>query len=309
MSEIKKVLFLGSKRMGLKCLMKIYSLCPDYLKGAITIDDKNDSRCVLNKFQEFCLNAGIPLNVSNNQKDAEDFIMKLQPDLCIVVGWYWLFSNEIIDTISHGFLGIHNSLLPSYRGGSPLNWAIINGEKKIGISLFSIENEMDSGDIWVQESVELKFNDYIGDILYRLEKKAVALFDKHYIGIISQNIQPIPQDHIKATFCAQRYPEDGFIQWEKSSADIYNFIRAQSSPYPGAFTYYNGNKLIIWEATPKKMTFFGTPGQVARISDNGVYVICGDNKPIVLKTIDLGSGKMPATKSIKSLRIRFRSQV
>jgi methionyl-tRNA formyltransferase len=102
-----------------------------------------------------------------------------------------------------------------------------------------------------------------------------------------------------------RTPEDGLIDWNKPSHSVYNFIRAQSEPYPGAFTIFEGKKLIIWKAHPSPITYYGTPGQVAKASHEGVYVICGDNTPLVCDFVEYDGKKDTASKTIKSIKTRF----
>jgi methionyl-tRNA formyltransferase len=216
-----------------------------------------------------------------------------------------MIGDETLEVASYGFLGMHNSSLPKYRGGSPLVWTMINGEKQAGLSLFSFTKGIDEGDIWAQESVEIGPDDYIADILMKLEAKAIALLREKYLDILNGKLKPVPQNHNLATYCAMRIPEDGLIDWHKPSQGVYNFIRAQSDPYPGAFTISEGKKLIIWRAHPSPITYYGTPGQVARISPDGVYVICGDNTPLICDFVELDGKKDAASKTIKSIKTRL----
>ncbi|MEW6605774.1 MAG: methionyl-tRNA formyltransferase, partial [Thermoproteota archaeon] len=239
--------------------------------------------------------------------ETEKLIRTLKPDLCVVSGWYWLISQDTLNFVPRGFIGIHNSLLPKYRGGSPLVWTMINGEQKAGVTLFSFTTGMDDGDIWDQRTIEIEFTDYVSDVLKKLEDKALCILREKYLDILKNKAKAIPQDSSEATYCAQRFPFDGLIDWKKTAVEVYNFVRAQSEPYPGAFTMYEGKKLTIWRAHPENITFYGTPGQVARITDSGVYVICGNQKPLVLDVVELeGKGdKEAANKVINSIKTRF----
>jgi len=305
MSRIKKVLFIGSKKLGLRCLQEMHDLDPDSIIGILTIDDRDDGRNVYKGFEEFAAAKKINFYVARNKAEAEDNILRASPEICFVVGWYWIISAGTLKSVPNGFLGIHHSLLPKYRGGSPLVWAVINGEKMVGTTLFSFTEGMDDGNIWAQESLEVDDKDYISDLLVRLEEKAVSILREKYIPILEKKAKPSPQDHKKATFCAQRIPEDGLIDWNKGALEIFNFVRAQSEPYPGAFTFLDHKKLIIWKANPEKMVYYGSPGQVARKSYSLVYVICGDNRPIVLETVEYDGRKSRAGDIIKSIKTRF----
>lgn len=306
MNQFPRVVFLGSKRIGLRILKEIYTISPDCLIGAITIDDRDDALLTQHQaFQKYSEEISVPLFTVNNKAEADKTILKLHPDMGIVVGWYWLIGKKILDNATNGFLGIHNSLLPKYRGGSPLVWSLINGDTKVGFSLFKLTAGMDDGPVWAQGSVNNGSSDYISDILNKIEEKTVKIFRETYLSIINKEIQPSEQDHFQATYCAQRLPNDGLINWAMSADYIYNFIRAQSEPYPGAFTWYKSSKLIIWRAQLFPFKYFGTPGQVAKITKNGVYVICGNNTAIILKDIQIGNQRGNAEELIQSFKVRF----
>jgi len=307
MSKIKKVLFIGSKSLGLRCLKEMHNLDAGSVAGVLSIDDRDDIRSVFDDFKRFTSDNNLDLHIASDKTSAEKAIRDLSPEICFVAGWYWIIGRETLNSVPGGFLGIHNSLLPAYRGGSPLVWAMINGERTVGTSLFSFAEGMDDGPIWAQEKVEVGENDYISDALSKLEEKAVAMLKDNYAAILEEKIKPRPQDHSKATFCAQRMPEDGLIKWEKSSREIYNFIKAQSEPYPGAFTILDNKKLTIWKARPENTIYYGLPGQVAGRSGDDVCVICGDNKPIILQTVGYEGVKSPAGSIIKSIKTRLKN--
>jgi methionyl-tRNA formyltransferase len=305
MSNVNRVLFMGSKQLGLRVLREMYSLSPETLIGALTIDDTNDTRTALSGFQSFSNESNLELHTAKNRKQSEQIIEDLKPDLCLVVGWYWLISNRVIDAVPRGFIGIHNSLLPYFRGGSPLIWQIISNEKEVGFSFFSFTQSMDDGPIWAQGSVLVEEHDYISHVLRKLEDKTVEVLREKYPLILNGDIRPVEQQHELATYCAQRFPNDGNIDWHKPAHDTYNFIRAQSDPYPGAFTYFEAQMLKIWKAKMFEGKYYGTPGQVARITADGVYVICGDNSAIILEDVELGGKRGKANDFIKCIRGRM----
>lgn len=306
-SEIDSVLFLGSKKIGYESLIAIYEANPKILSGIITIDDREDSRSVYDNFHIFANTHQLDIYVVRSQIAADEIILNVKPKLCFVIGWYWIVRQEILNEVPFGFLGIHSSLLPQYRGGSPLVWSLIRGEKVVGTTLFSLSDGMDDGNIYTQIKISVQDEDYISDILEKLETATIDMIRKTYPLILNNSIQSFPQNHELATFCAQRIPEDGLIDWSNRSMDIYNFIRAQSHPYPGAYTKFNDQKLIIWKASLKNQIYYGTPGQVASIKDGLVYVICGDQKPIALEYVQL-DGCLPAYAGdiIKTRSTRFK---
>ena len=302
----RRVVFMGSKSAGLGCLRRLVALAPDRLVGVITLDDRADSRSALGGFATFAEELEQPLHVAKDRLHSENLLVELRPDLVFVLGWYWLIPKTVLDRVPGGFVGIHYSLLPKYRGSSPLVWQIINGEPTVGLSVFSFTETMDEGPIWAQIRVRLLESDYIADILAKLESKTEEVLADIYPGMLDGSLKPRPQRDEPATYGAARCPDDGLINWNQPARSVYNFIRAQSSPYPGAFTIYGGNKLPIWKADLLNTQYYGLPGQVVRVASEGVYVVCGDNHPLLLRTV---SDQRPAQEVIRSVTTRLPSRL
>jgi len=305
MTEIKKVLFIGSKQLGLRILEELYTLSPHILIGVMTIDDIGDARSKYQEIKHFAQTRGLQFCTAVNRSHSEQFVRQLRPDLCFVVNWYWIMGKECLSSVPFGFIGIHNSLLPKYRGCSPLIWAIIKGEREVGFSIFSFSSGMDEGAIWAQDRVIIESDDYISSVLGKIETKSLEILQSIYLKILEGTIKPKEQKHELATYCAQRFPRDGNIDWSKSAIDIYNFVRAQSDPYPGAFTYYEGQLLKIWRARCFERPYFGTPGQVAGVINGEVIVVCGDDSAIVLDELEKDGRRGKAREFIKSFKGRF----
>jgi len=187
--------------------------------------------------------------INGNLKDYYDQLISLKPDFFLVIGWYYMIPEKFLLLAQKGTVGIHASLLPKYRGNAPLVWAMIKGEKETGISLFYLAEGVDLGDIIAQEAFLIDEQDTIKDLL---EKTTIASLKilKNYIPKIAEGIAPrFKQDHSNSSTYPKRSPEDGLIDWKWDCERIQNFIRAQTKPYPGAFTIINGKKVIIWDAS------------------------------------------------------------
>lgn len=134
------------------------------------------------------------------------------------------------------------------QGGAPLVWAMINGERSAGTTLFFMDGGVDSGDIIAQRRFKIFKTDTIADVYKRANENALQMLEESLPLLEQGAVRRVPQDDSKATHFPQRFPEDGLINWSKPVSDIKNFIRAQTRPYPGAFTRINGKKVVIWDA-------------------------------------------------------------
>lgn len=286
MQNDKRVIFLGSKKSGLNCLKAIYNINPTALVGVITIDDREDSRSSLYEIIAFCKINSIEIKIAKSKYESERCIKFFKPDLAIVFGWYWIISHKVINESELGFIGVHYSILPKYRGCSPLVWSIINGDEEIGFSVFSLTKNMDEGDIWYQYKRKLNNNDDIGNILQEFDDVFVTEIQTLYPNILKKNLKPSPQNKELATYCKQRKPIDGLINWSENATNVFNFIRAQSKPYPGAFSYYFNEKLIIWKSRIYSETISNYPCGIFIKINNSIIVSCGNNTAIELLEVN-----------------------
>lgn len=169
-------------------------------------------------------------------------------DLIIVSGYSRLIPPHIISHPRIGIANIHQSLLPLYRGRHPLNWALIKGEKYTGVTIHHINRRFDAGNIILQEKVKIEENDTVMNIYWKTVEKGKGLICRLARIIGQKRFAGIKQDENKATIYPVRKPEDGEINWRDSAINIKNLIRALAEPYPGAYFYLKGKKIIIDEA-------------------------------------------------------------
>lgn len=179
--------------------------------------------------------------------DYKKEIVELKPDVILVLGWYYMVPKSIRELATLGAWGIHASVLPKYAGGAPLVWAIINGEQETGVTLFKLDDGVDDGDIIEQTRFPILPTDTILEVYDKAtiasEKILQKVFSKEY------NIKFMPQDKSTIEIYPQRKPQDGEINLDWPATRMYNFIRAQSPPYPGAFIKTtDGKRLVILKA-------------------------------------------------------------
>lgn len=285
---MKRAAFVGSKALGLAVAKEMARLAPEQLAGIITIDDTNDTRSALDAFEQFAQESQIPLHVLSKSGELKSVIQELEPNLCVVVGWYWLLKAELLAMVPDGWLGIHASLLPQYRGGAPLVWAVINGEKQTGLSLFYFDEGMDTGDVVAQRQFSVEFTDTIADVLKKAEHWSLDVIRENYPLLLRGTAPRHTQDHSGASYVALRGPEDGRIEWNQPAEDLYNFIRAQTHPYPGAFCLTASQQTLrVWEAAPFPHPYYGTPGKVVMISGDEAVVTCASPTALRLLRVQL----------------------
>lgn len=304
---LHRVLFIGSKESGLNVLKTIHKVSPDTLVGCVTVDDSDDSRSKLEEFRKFTKNNSIDLKILSGKCDLTESVKKYKPELCIVMGWYYIIAEELLTQVIGGFVGIHNSLLPAHRGFAPVVWSMIAGDKQTGFSVFSFDGGMDTGDIWYQGIVDIKEDDHIGDVLKKIDDQIELFFETRYIEILEGKMRPVKQKTTGITYGARRTPEDGLIDWNSSADEIYDFIRAQSKPYPGAYSKYKSKKITIWNARVFPHKIQGMPGQIGLIDRdrNSLVVVCGHNTGLVLDYIEIDGTEIGVTNVIKSLNYKM----
>lgn len=302
-----RVLFIGSKHLGLATLRLLVSAAADRVAGVVTFDDGRDTRSALADIRTLAESAALPLLISEKATDLAAFAASLAPDLALVVGWYRVLPATLLKSFPRGAYGVHFSPLPRYRGGSPLVWQIINGERQLGISLFRFTAGMDDGPLLLQDSVPIGPDDHVGDVLARAERRTLELLDGNLAAFLENRLEAREQNHDQATFCVMRRPEDGQIDWRQPARRVYDFIRAQSTPYPGAFSYLDQCKVTLWRARPLPALVFGQPGQVTGFFADGPAVVCGDNSALLVTCIQVGEEvDVPPGKVLRpGIRLRW----
>ena len=295
--------FLGSKRQGLESLRAL--LTAHHPVEVVTLDDRADGRSCLADIRALAQDHACPVVVVPDTGELPPSVYR-PADLLVVIGWYRLLPAPILEMARLGAVGVHNSLLPRYRGGAPLVWALLEGETTVGASLFSLGPGIDDGPVWSRIMVDVMPDDDIGSVLERLIPASARMVQTTVPRILAGTIAPEPQRHEEATYGAQRTIDDGVVNWQWSARDIQRFVRAQTKPYPGAFTYLGRQRLRLWQATVLAETVHATPGQVTGRTASSVHVACGGGQVLALHAVSLDGGDVvPAPAIIRSRSIRF----
>ncbi|MDQ8039469.1 MAG: formyltransferase family protein [Rickettsiella sp.] len=207
------------------------------------------------------------------QETIQDLI-PLKPDFAIVAGWYHLMPKRLRLLFSKGCSGFHASLLPQLRGGAPLNWAILLGLTKTGVSYFELSDQVDDGLLYAQRAFLIGEKHDIATLIRKTEFYVLEILQE-VLPKVSQGDHKKYQQVGIPSYCGQRKPMDSLINWRQSTEKILRLIRASTKPYAGAYTFFNTSKVIIFKASfNNKLTIVGSPGQVFKIFDEW-YVACG----------------------------------
>ncbi len=309
------IILISSTKFGFSCLKEL--LCSSHTVSAIITTKREiaisyeENKVTISNYYDFkdiSNHHNIPLMyVQRDIMHLENEIEALKPDIIIAAGWYYMVPGSIRSIPRFGCTGFHASLLPKYAGGAPVNWAILNGEKKTGITFFMLEKGVDTGDIIDQKETIITLEDTCKTVYDRLTELACEILSKKLPLLEKGTLKLRKQDKSKQTIMPQRNPEDGVIYWNKSALEIYNLIRATTKPYPGAFTFYKETKLIIWEAKLYNgINVKVEPGTILDlVSDKnheGILVSTGDiNTQLLLTRISLNGveGDLPIDRAIE----------
>ncbi len=221
-----------------------------------------------------------------NSRETLAAVAALDPELVFVVGWSQLVRDPFIALAREGVFGMHPTLLPRHRGRAPIPWAILTGLARTGVTLFEIvDATADSGAIVGQVVVDIAEDETATTLFDRLATAHVALIREFVPQLVARSAPRSPQDPKRASAWPKRIPADGIIDWETRAPYLYDWVRAQTRPYPGAFTYLGEEKVVVWRARPVDETEAAPAGTIVAEHADGHVVACGEGA-LVLEEIE-----------------------
>lgn len=212
-----------------------------------------------------------------NSEGTLDVVRGLEPELIFVVGWSELVRNPFIALAREGVFGMHPTLLPRHRGRAAIPWAILSGLARTGVTLFEITDATaDSGAIVGQVVLEISPDETATTLFERVATAHVELIREFVPQLLERRAPRIPQDSSRASSWPKRTPADGIIDWETRAPYLYDWVRAQTRPYPGAFTFLGEQKVVVWRARPVELEAPAAAGTVVAYEPDGPVVACGE---------------------------------
>ncbi|GEL20828.1 methionyl-tRNA formyltransferase [Pseudonocardia asaccharolytica] len=227
--------------------------------------------------EELALRHDLPV-LLRTQPDDEELHRRLkeaEPDVIVATNWRTWIPPQVFDLPRYGTLNVHDSLLPAYAGFAPINWAIINGETEVGVTAHLMDAELDAGAIVMQRAVPVGPRDTATDLFHHTLELFGPITVEGLDLLASGRTDWLPQDRSRASFFHKRSIEDSRIDWNWSARDIANLVRAQSDPYPNAFTHHRGAVLRILSARVSERPYGGTPGRIFFREGDGVVIVAG----------------------------------
>ncbi|MFA4819935.1 MAG: methionyl-tRNA formyltransferase [Candidatus Aenigmatarchaeota archaeon] len=287
-----RIIIIGPTLLTRKCLEALIRDGRDEIVAVYTLEDSlgvEKSRFVL--MDDLAKQNNIRLyKVTNiNDKFVVKQIKESDPDVIFELGWSQIISKDILSIPKKGCIGVHASLLPKNRGAASLNWALIRGDRKTGVTLFYLAERPDDGDIIAQKEFDIDDRDDISTLHSKSDIASAELVLENIDDIRNDTVRRIKQDPNEVTYTTRRKPDDGVIDWNAGSRQIYNWIRAQTHPFPGAFTFWKKKKLYVWQAQVDDKANC-KPGEIFEIENKkGIFVMTKDGL-LLIKRAQLESG-------------------
>ena len=266
MSARPRVLFFGYSEVGHECLDLLLSR-GDNIIALITHEDNPNEKIWFKTPAVAAREKNVPIFTPEKVNTPEwiERIAALKPDLILSVYYRNMISSKILALPRLGAFNLHGSLLPKYRGRAPINWAVLHGEPRIGMTLHRMVKQADAGAIVDQDGVDIGPRDTAEQAFRKVLPCARRVLARQIDALLAGTAKETPQDEAQANYFGGRKPEDGRINWAQASAQIFNLIRAVTDPYPGAFTDVGAARLMVWWAevdSPATRGRRGKPGEI-----------------------------------------------
>ena len=276
-----RIVFMGTPEFAVPVLKKLIET--QRVVGVVTQPDRpagRGRRLQPPPIKETAEAADIPVYQprSLRSEEAADPIRAWEPEMIVVAAFGQILRPHVLELPPKGCLNVHASLLPRWRGASPIHYAILAGDKETGISLMQMDVGLDTGPVYVQEAVPIRPDETAASLHDRLAQLGADMIGRHLERILSGELTAVPQDDSGSTYARMIKKEEGQIDWQRPAAEIDRLIRAMT-PWPGAFTTWEGHNLKVLSARPLEGSGSGAAGLVVAQGD-GAAVLTGNGKLI-----------------------------
>lgn len=281
-----KIVFMGTPEFavpGLEALIENFTV-----EAVLTQPDKARGRgkkITFSPIKEVAVKHNIEVlqpNSLRKEREVIDRIKEIEPDFIIVVAYGQILTKEVLDIPKYACINLHASLLPKFRGAAPINWAIINGEKKSGNTTMHMDVGLDTGDMLLKQEVEIKEDMTYGELHDILMENGAQLLVDTINGIVDETIKPEKQNHEESCYASKLDKKMACIDWNKSSKEIHDFVRGLN-PWPVAYTYYGDKVMKIYETKSLDKDVTEEPGTITKVNAEGIEIACGTGALLINK--------------------------
>lgn len=301
-----KIVFMGTPEFAVAPLK---ALCEDghEISLVVTQPDKPKGRghkLLPPEVKVFAESRDIPVYQPKSMKTDEAFerLRAENAELFVVVAYGKILPQRILDIPRYGSINIHTSLLPKYRGAAPIQWSIINGETKTGVTTMRMDDGIDTGDMLVVKPVDIDFSD-TGETLHdKLAEAGVEAIRETIRQLEAGALRPQKQNDALSCYAPMISKETGILDFNKDALSLYNLIRALNS-YPYASTVYKGQRFKVIRALPVHESYRGKAGEILTVTKDGILVKCGEGALLICEVQFEGKKKMPVSEFIKGNKI------
>jgi methionyl-tRNA formyltransferase len=306
-----RLVFMGTPEFSVKSLRTLYNSHHE-IAAVITAVDKARGRgrkVTPSPVKQAALSLGLPVSQPQNLKNQYfvDELGSYQPDLNVVVA-FRILPEAVFALPRLGSVNLHASLLPEYRGAAPINWALINGETKTGVTTFLLDKKVDTGAILMQREVEIMPDDDAGSLHDRLMDVGADLLLDTVNGLEKGSLKPKMQGNVDGKSAPKLTVETALINWRQPAEKIVNLIRGLS-PYPGAYSLWESKKIIILKSAVEKTHTVAKPGEIIKSSPKeGITVACGTSSLRVLMLKPEGKKAMGSADFVRGYHVKVGSK-
>ena len=290
-----RIVFCGTPEFALPSLRRLIAE-PDFeIAGVVTQPDRPRGRgreLQSSPVKKAAVAAGIPVYQPEKIKSDEsyEYFQRLAPEAVVIIAYGQIVSQPLIAVSRLGWINLHASLLPKYRGAAPVHWAIVHGEKRTGLTTMQIDRGLDTGSMLLKYETEIGADETAPELTARLGEAGALLIVETLRKLAAGEITPTPQDNSRATLAPILRKEDGRIDWRLTAHKIYDRIRGLQ-PWPGAFTTFRGKNCRIWGQPLETLAGGPTPGAILPSKEDGLGVICGGRTVLRVDHIQLEGRK------------------
>jgi methionyl-tRNA formyltransferase len=294
-----RIVFCGTPSFAVPTLKHLLAQ-PDFeIVGVITQPDRPRGRgqeVSFSPVKETALASNLAVHQPEKIRapEAEALLRKLSPDCIVIIAYGQIIPARLLPIPKLGWINLHASLLPKYRGAAPINWAIVNGETRTGLTSMRIDAGMDTGEMLLQREIEIGAKETAPELAARMAEIGAPLTAETLHGLAAGAITPKAQKHADASYAPMLKKEDGRIDWKKPATEIYNRMRG-FAPWPGAYTTFRGQSCHVWGEPVSKegsadLAAGAAPGTLVGEREE-LFVMCGDATVLRIGTVQVEGRK------------------